>query len=220
MIESPRFFRKLERRLKKAQRSLSRKAKGSANRSKARLKVAKIHEKIKDSRSDWVDKQVKALVSENQAFYVEDLSVKGLAQGRAAKSIHDAAFGMFLTRLESKAARAGRTFARVNRFFPSTRLCSDCGALTGPTGLEGLRMREWACGCGAVHDRDRNAEINIRREGKRLVAAGQADTRNASGQDVRPGKPGRPGNPRKGENEEPIRSGAMPMALKPSISAL
>jgi putative transposase len=176
VLESPKLFKKLENRLKKAQRVLSRKAKGSANRAKARVKVAKIHEKIKYSRSDWVDKQVKTLVSENQALYVEDLNVKGLSRGRAAKSVHDAAFGIFLSRLESKAARAGRKFARVDRFFPSTQLCSACGVLTGPKGLDGLRVREWACGCGARHDRDRNAEINIRREGKRLVAAGQADT--------------------------------------------
>jgi putative transposase len=176
VIESPRFFKKLERKLEKAQRALSRKAKGSGNRAKAQLRVAKVHEKIKHSRGDWVDKQVKALVSENQALYVEDLNVKGLARGRMSKSVHDAAFGMFLTRLESKAARAGRIFVRVDRFFPSTRLCSECGALTGPTGLAGLRVRLWECGCGARHDRDVNAEINIRREGQRLVAAGQADT--------------------------------------------
>ncbi|WP_199037264.1 RNA-guided endonuclease InsQ/TnpB family protein [Glycomyces salinus] len=176
-IESPKFFRKLERKLKKAQRALSRKAKGSANRAKARVKVAKIHEKIKDTRSDWVNKQVKTIVAENQGIYVEDLNVRGLSRGRAAKSIQDAAFGMFLTRLESKANRAGRTFAKVDRYFPSTRLCSSCGALTGPTGLDGLSIRRWRCGCGAVHDRDANAEINIRREGQRLVAAGHADTR-------------------------------------------
>lgn len=180
-IENPKFFRKLERKLKKAQRVLSRKQRGSANRAKARLRVAKIHEKIKDTRSDWVNKQVKAVVAENQGIYVEDLNVRGLSRGRAAKSIQDAAFGMFLTRLESKAARTGRTFVRVDRYFPSTRLCSACGALTGPTGLAGLEVRRWSCGCGAVHDRDGNAEINIRREGQRLaresmVAAGQADT--------------------------------------------
>ncbi|GAB3220505.1 RNA-guided endonuclease TnpB family protein [Glycomyces halotolerans] len=176
VIESPKFFRKLERKLKKAQRSLSRKQQGSANRAKARVRVAKVHEKIKHSRSDWVDKQVKTIVAENQGIYVEDLHVKALSRGRAAKSVQDAAFGMFLARLESKAQRAGRTFAAVDRYFPSTRLCSACGVLTGPKGLEGLKVRAWACGCGAVHDRDANAEINIRREGKRMVAEGHAET--------------------------------------------
>ncbi|GAA2134037.1 transposase [Glycomyces algeriensis] len=176
VIDNPRFFRRLERKLKKSQRALSRKAKGSANRGKARLRVAKVHEKIKHTRSDWIDKQIKALVSENQALYVEDLHVKGLVRGRMAKSMLDAGFGMFLTRLESKASRAGRTFVKIDRYFPSTRLCSTCGALTGPSGLAGLKHRAWRCGCGAHHDRDVNAEINIRREGKRLVAAGLADT--------------------------------------------
>lgn len=201
VIENPKFFRKLEQQLKKAQRSLARKTKGSANRAKARLRVAKIHEMVKNARSDWVNKQVKALVSENQALYVESLNVRGLSRGRAAKSVQDAAFGMFLTRLESKAARAGRTFVKVDRYFPSTRLCSSCGALTGPKGLEGLKIRVWACGCGAVHDRDRNAEINIRREGQRLLAeqhqvtAGLAETVSASGGQVRPGTPGTARNP-------------------------
>nr|WP_255672515.1 transposase [Glycomyces amatae] len=176
VIDSPKFFRKLERKLKKAQRALSRKTKGSANRAKARIKVAKIHEKIKHTRADWVDKQVHRIVAENQGIYVEDLHVKGLAKSRMSKSTADAAFGMFLTRLESKAARTGRTFVRVDRYFPSTRSCSACGALTGPKGLKGLKVRTWVCECGAEHDRDANAEINIRREGKRLVAAGQADT--------------------------------------------
>ena len=175
-IDNPRFFKRLERKLRKAQRSLSKKSKGSANRDKARLRVTRVHEKIKHARADWVDKQVGSIVAENQGIYVEDLNVKGLARGRMAKSIHDAAFHMFVSRLESKAARAGRTLVKIDRYFPSTRLCSACGALTGPKGLDGLSIREWKCGCGAVHDRDQNAEINIRREGKRLVAAGQADT--------------------------------------------
>lgn len=201
VIENPRFFKQLERKLKKAQRSFSRRSKGSANREKARLAVARIHEKIKQSRSDWIDKQVKTIIAENQSIFVEDLNVKGLSRGRAAKSVRDASFGMFLSRLESKAARAGRTFAKIDRYFPSTRLCSGCGALTGPQGREGLRTRTWKCECGAVHDRDHNAEINIRREGQRLfteqqqIAAGLAETRNASGGQVRPGTPGTARNP-------------------------
>ncbi|WP_026930742.1 RNA-guided endonuclease InsQ/TnpB family protein [Glycomyces tenuis] len=176
VIENPRFFRRLERKLRKAQRALSRKQQGSSNRAKARVRVAKIHEKVRHTRADWVDKQIHRIVRENQAVYVEDLCVTGLSRGRVAKSVHDAALGMFLGRLESKAHRAGRTFVRVDRLFPSTRLCSACGALTGPKGLEGLSVRQRVCGCGAVHDRDRNAEINIRREGRRLVAEGLPDT--------------------------------------------
>jgi IS605 OrfB family transposase len=220
VIENPKFFKRLERKLGKAQRVLARKEQGSQNRAKARIRVAKVHEKIKDTRSDWIDKQVKTIVAENQGIYVEDLNVKGLARGRRAKSMHDASFGMFLTRLESKAARAGRTFVKIDRFFPSTRLCSACGVLDGPSGIEGLRVRSWVCGCGAVHDRDQNAEINIRREGKRMVAEGHSDTRNASGQDVRPGRSGRPGDTREGQNEEPTRSGTAQAAPEPEIAAL
>lgn len=193
VIENPRFFRKMERKLVKAQRGLSRKQKGSANRAKARIRLARVHERVKDRRDDWLHKQVGAIIAENQGVFVEDLNVKGLSRGRAAKSIADAALGRFLVLLEAKAARVGRTFAKVDRFFPSTQLCSACGALTGPKGLEGLSVRSWACGCGAVHDRDGNAEINIRREGKRLVAAGLADTLNTCGGLVRPGEiPARP----------------------------
>lgn len=185
-ISSPKFFRVMERKLKKVQRELARKEPGSRNREKARLKVARIHEKVRNRRDDWLHRQVNILIRENQAVYVEDLAVKAMARGRSAKSVHDAALGRFLSLLESKARRSGRVFVAVDRFFPSTRMCSACGALTGPQGLEGLRVRHWACGCGAVHDRDVNAEVNIRREGQRLVAAGLADTRNACGAQVRP----------------------------------
>ncbi|WP_199042146.1 RNA-guided endonuclease InsQ/TnpB family protein [Glycomyces salinus] len=210
-IESPKFFRKMERKLKKAQREFCRKEKGSANRAKARIKVARAHEDIRNRRDDFLHKQVKMIVAENQGIFVEDLNVKGLARGRGAKSVHDAALGRFLTLLESKAVRTGRTFVKVDRCFPSTQLCSACSSLTGPKGLEGLKVREWACGCGAVHDRDGNAELNIRREGRRLardhtVAAGQAETVNACGQDVRPGVPGGSGSPRKGQKQEPTRT--------------
>lgn len=211
VIESPRFFRRMERSLRKAQRALSRKVQGSANRAKARIKVAKVHEGIRNRRDDFLYKQVNAIIGENQAVYVEDLNVRGLVRGRGAKSAYDAALGRFLALLEAKAARAGRTFVKVDRFFPSTRLCSACGALTGPTGLAGLKIRGWACPCGARHDRDTNAAANILREGQRLanennVAAGQAETRNACGQDIRPDSSGRPGNPCKGQKQEPVRT--------------
>jgi putative transposase len=162
--------------------------------------------RLLDRRDDFLNQQVKTIVAENQGIYVEDLAVKGLARGRGAKSIHDAALGMFCARLESKAVRAGRSFVKIGRFFPSTQLCSVCGVLAGPKGLEGLGVREWVCGCGAVHDRDRNAAINILNEGKRMVAAGQAETVNASGGQVRPGVPGTARNPRTGKNEEPTRT--------------
>jgi IS605 OrfB family transposase len=149
---------------------VSRKQPGSKNRERARLKVARVHEKVRHSRSDWIDKQVKTIVAENQGIFVEDLNVKGLSRSRLAKSIRDAAFGIFLSRLESKAARAGRAFVKVDRFFPSTQLCSTCGVLSGPRGIEQLGVRRWVCRCGARHERDANAELNIRREGQRVLA--------------------------------------------------
>jgi IS605 OrfB family transposase len=211
-IDSPKFFRMMERKLKRAQQVLSRKQAGSANREQARIAVARLHERVRDRRDDWLHKQVKAVLDENQAVYVEDLNIKGLARGRASKSLHDQAFGRFLDVLESQAARRGRAFAKVDRFFPSTQLCSACGALSGPRGLEGLSIRSWKCACGEAHDRDANAEVDIRREGWRIlhersVAAGHAETRNAPGGRVSPGTPGTVRNRIRAKNGEPIRTG-------------
>lgn len=175
-IVSPRFLRQAERRLRKAQTALSRKEKGSANRAKARVKFARAHAKVADTRKDWAHKNSTAIVRDNQAIYVEDLSVKGLARTRLAKSVHDAGWSMFTRMLEEKANRYGRTFARVGRFFPSTRMCSVCGAVGEK---KPLHLREWTCTCGVTHDRDLNAAINI-------LAAGRADSRNDCGAEVGP----------------------------------
>lgn len=176
VIESPKFLRRAERRLRKAQQALSRKERGSQNRAKARLRVARAHTKVADTRRNWAHKHSTTIIRENQAVYVEDLCVTGLARTRLAKSIHDAGWGMFTRLLEEKAARYGRYFARVGRFFPSSQLCSVCGVIDGP---KPLSVRTWTCRCGAVHDRDRNAANNI-------LAAGQAERRNACGVRVRP----------------------------------
>jgi putative transposase len=106
-----------------------------------------------------------AIIRDNQAVYVEDLCVVGLGRTRLAKSVHDAGWASFTGMLEYKAARYGRTFAQVDRFFPSTRRCSDCGRITDKMALN---VRDWDCPCGSHHDRDVNAAINIK-------AAGQAD---------------------------------------------
>ncbi|MEV2224232.1 transposase [Nocardia vinacea] len=185
VIESPKFFRRAERRLRKAQQALSRKRKGSRNRAKIRLRVARVHAKVADARRDWAHKHSTTIIRENQAVYVEDLCIQGLARTRLAKSVQDAGWGMFTRLLEEKAARYGRHFARVDRFFPSSRLCSLCGVIDGP---KPLSVRTWTCRSGAIHDRDRNAADNI-------LAAGQAERRNACG--VR-GGPG-PGSAPRGE---------------------
>ncbi|MFF2926302.1 RNA-guided endonuclease InsQ/TnpB family protein [Streptomyces celluloflavus] len=183
-ISSPRFLRRAEKKLKSAQRALARKQKGSANRAKARLKVARAHARVTDARHDFHHQLSTQLIRENQAISVEDLCVKGLARTRLAKSVHDAGWSAFVAMLEYKAARYGRTFVRVDRFFPSSQVCSACGVKDGP---KPLAVREWTCGnCGTVHDRDVNAAVNLRTEGRK-VAAGQAETQNARGAQVRPG---------------------------------
>ncbi|MFD4403034.1 RNA-guided endonuclease InsQ/TnpB family protein [Nocardia sp. NPDC058499] len=164
-IASPRFLRQAERRLKKAQQALSRKEKGSKNRAKARIRVAKAHAKVADTRRDWAHKHSTRIIRENQAVFVEDLCVKDLARTRMAKSVHDAGWGMFTRMLEEKANRYGRAFGKVNRWFPSTQMCSVCGALGGK---KPLHVREWTCTCGTIHDRDLNAAMNI-------LAAGRAE---------------------------------------------
>ncbi|MEU3794009.1 RNA-guided endonuclease InsQ/TnpB family protein [Streptomyces fructofermentans] len=182
-IASPRFFRRAQRKLRKAQQNLARKAKGSSNRKKAVVKVARAHARTADARKDFHHKLSTTIVRENQAVHVEDLAVKGLARTRLAKSVHDAGWSTFVGMLEYKAARHGRSFTRVERFFPSSRLCSVCGVMDGP---KPLHVREWTCGnCGTVHDRDVNAARNIKTEGSK-IAAGQAETQNARGAQVRP----------------------------------
>lgn len=175
-ISSPRFLRRAEKRLKKAQRALSRKAKGSKNRDKARLKVARTHARVTDARREFHHQLSTKLIRENQAVAVENLCVKGLARTRLAKSIHDAGWSAFVTMLEYKAARYGRTFVRIGRFEPTSQVCSVCGVKDGP---KPLSVRKWTCGaCGAVLDRDVNAAVNVAK------AAGLAVT--ARGAQVRP----------------------------------
>jgi len=177
-IANPRFLRRAERKLRKAQKALSRKAKGSSNRAKARIKVARVHARVADTRRDWLHKESTAIIRDNQAVYVEDLCVAGLARTRLAKSIHDAGWSAFTGMLEYKARKHGRTFARIGRSEPTSQVCSACGVKDGP---KPLSVREWTCpACGTTHDRDVNAARNI-------VTAGRAGTLNACGDGVRPG---------------------------------
>ncbi|SDJ67495.1 putative transposase [Nonomuraea maritima] len=140
-VDNPRLLRRAERRLRKAQKALSRKEKGSANRQKARLKVAKAHARVADARRDWVHKLSTQIIRDNQAVYVENLAVSGLGRTRLAKSVHDAGWSQFVTMLEYKAKRHGRTFAKIDRFFPSSKLCSACGALADKMPLTFARGR-------------------------------------------------------------------------------
>ncbi|WP_405767480.1 RNA-guided endonuclease InsQ/TnpB family protein [Streptomyces sp. NBC_01538] len=176
-IDSPRFLRRAEKKLKKTQRELSRKRKGSKNRAKARLKVARAHAAVADARKEFHHQLSTKLIRDNQAVAVEDLAVSGLARTRLAKSVHDAGWSQFVTMLEYKAARYGRTFVKIGRFEPTSQTCSTCGHRDGPKPLD---VREWTCpACDTVHDRDHNAAINVKQ------AAGLAVS--ACGAPVRPG---------------------------------
>ncbi|MEU8110877.1 transposase [Micromonospora sp. NPDC048947] len=174
-VTAPKFLRRASHKLKRLQQDLSRKTKGSNRRKKAVVKVARAHARVADSRRDWQHKLSTSIIRDNQAVYVEDLCVVGLGRTRLAKSVHDAGWSSFTGMLEYKAARYGRRFARVDRFFPSTRMCSDCGRVNEKMTLN---VRAWDCPCGAAHDRDVNAAKNVK-------AAGQADF-NDRGAQVRP----------------------------------
>jgi putative transposase len=176
-IASPRFLRRAESKLKRAQRALSGKEAGSRNRNKARVKVARAHARVTDARRDFHHQLSTALIRDNQAVAVEDLAVRGLARTRMAKSVHDAGWSAFVDMLEYKARRYGREFRRIGRFEPTSQVCSKCGAKDGP---KPLHVRTWQCrACGTWLDRDVNAAVNVAR------AAGLAVS--ACGAQVRPG---------------------------------
>jgi len=177
-VDAPKFLRREERKLARCQKELARKQKGSKNRKKAVAKLATAHARVADCRRDFQHKLSTQLVRETQALYVEDLCVKGLVRARLAKSVHDAGWSTFVAKLEYKCARYGRYFGKIGRFTPTSQTCSTCGVKDGP---KPLHVREWMCaGCGAHHDRDVNAARNV-------LAAGQADRRNACGDQARPG---------------------------------
>ncbi|MEU8905540.1 RNA-guided endonuclease InsQ/TnpB family protein [Streptomyces mirabilis] len=174
-ITNPRHERRDRAALAREQRRLARKEKGSANRARARLKVAKIHARIADRRRDSLHKITTRLVRENQTIVIEDLTVRNMVRNhRLARSISDAAWSEFRSMLEYKAVWYGREVIAVDRWFPSSKLCSACGTLqdTMP-----LNVRTWTCDCGITHDRDVNAAHN-------LLAAGLAVT--VCGAGVRP----------------------------------
>lgn len=184
VVSNPRYLRRKARALARAQKSLARKTKGSKRRAKAVRRVAVQHRKVREARLDAHHKLAHRIVGDNQAIYVEDLAVSGLARTRLAKSVADAGWSTLVRLLEEKATRCHRTVVRVSRWFPSSRLCSACGFNSGS---KPLAVRSWTCTqCGITHDRDLNAARNILVEG-RMVAAGLAETLNARGGGVRLG---------------------------------
>ena len=171
-IDNPRHTAKYATKLAKAQKRLSRKKIGSANRAKARLKVARIHAKISDCRSDNLHKFSRKLINDNQVVCVESLRVKNMIKNpKLAKHIADASWGDFVRQLEYKADWAGRTVSKIAQFFPSSKRCSSCGHILPFLALD---TRRWVCPeCSADHDRDTNAAINIKTAGLAGLAFGE-----------------------------------------------
>jgi putative transposase len=186
-IANPRWYRTQTRKLRRAQQALYRKQPGSRNRGKARIIVARLHQKIGNGRKDFLHKLSNNLVRHFDLISIEDLNVRGLAKTKLSTSVLDAGWAMFRSMLEYKADRNDSHLIVIGRFFPSSKTCGVCGLVNADLTLAD---RDWTCPCGVHHDRDLNAARNIDREGLRLfeqiVAAGYAETQNACGDPVSP----------------------------------
>jgi len=190
VIENPRFFRKAERKIKRASRRLSRCKKGGANRAKARRELAREYEKVANKRADFAHKYSTSVVKEKNTIACETLSLKGMSRTKLAKSVQDAAHREIIRQIEYKARWRNRNFVMIGRWYPSSQLCSSCGYRHQELSLSD---RIWKCpACEAWHDRDHNAAKNIRDEGMRiLLAVGHTERLNAYGANVRPATAGR-----------------------------
>lgn len=177
VCENNHFLDKSQKKLVREQRRLSRKAKGSRNRAKQRVKVARVHEKIANQRKDCLNKFTTEAVSKSHVIVVENLNVKGMQKNRhLSRAVSDASMSEMFRQLEYKAEWYGRQYLEVDRFYPSSKTCSTCGHVYH--GLT-LREREWTCSqCNTHHDRDFNAAVNIANEGLRMLEgrAGHAQT--------------------------------------------
>jgi putative transposase len=165
-IVNPKHFKKLRKKLKRKQKALARKFKGSKNREKARVQVARVYAQIVDARTDFLHKLTTQLVRENQTIAVEDLAVKNMVKNhKLALAIGDASWGELIRQLTYKCNWYGRELIKIDRWFPSSKRCGNCGHIVEKLPLS---VREWECpNCGTHHDRDVNAAKNI-------LAAGQA----------------------------------------------
>lgn len=158
-ISSPNFLRKSEGKLKRKQRSLSKKKKGSSNYKKQCLKIARLHKKISNQRKNFIHNLSRRVVDNNQIICLETLRIENMIRNsKLSKSISDAGWGMFISQLKYKSDWAGRSLRLIDQWSPSSKMCSKCGIINGSLTL---REREWTCVCGAHHDRDVNAAINI-----------------------------------------------------------
>jgi putative transposase len=170
-ITNPKHFKRLRYKLRRAQKALSRKAKGSNNRERARRQVARIQAAIADSRKDFLHKLTTRLVRENQTIAVEDLVVKNMLKNhKLAQAIADASWSELVRQLEYKCQWYGRTLVRIDRWFPSSKRCGKCGHIVEKMPLN---VREWDCPeCGTHHDRDINAAQNIKAAGLAVTVCG------------------------------------------------
>ena len=168
--EYPRYYRQSLVKLKKEQKKLSKCQKGSKNRNKQRIKVAKLHEKVANQRKDFLHKLTKQITNVVDVVCIEDLNMKGMSQAlNFGKSVSDNGFGLFVTMLDYKLREQGKQLVKIDKWFPSSKMCSECGEVK-----ESLLLSErtYYCNtCGTTLDRDYNASINIRNEGMRLVLA-------------------------------------------------
>lgn len=166
-FSNPRFIKQSEIKLAREQRKLAKMIKGSNNRNKQRIRVAKIYEKITNQRKDYLHRLTSYLINNYGFIALEDLSSKNLMKNkRLSKAIADVSWFELNRQLEYKANWYGREIVKISRWFPSSQICSACG---NNTGKKPLHIREWICSCGAKHDRDINASINILNEGKRIM---------------------------------------------------
>lgn len=167
----PRYYRQAERKLKREQRKLSLMQKGSKNRDKQRIKVAKMREKVANQRKDFLHKRSRQIANAYDCVCIEDLNMQAMSQAlKFSKSVSDNGWGMFVTFLKYKLEEQGKRLVKIDKFFASSQTCSCCGYINKET--KNLAIRAWDCPeCGTHHDRDVNAAINIRNEGMRIVLA-------------------------------------------------
>ena len=167
----PRYYRSAEKKLAKEQRKLSHMQKGSSNRNKQRIKVAKLHEKVADQRKDFLHKLSRQIANAYDCICIEDLNMKAMSRYlHFGKSVSDNGWGMFTAFLKYKLEEQGKRLIRVDKFFASSQTCNVCGYKNNAT--KDLSIREWDCPqCGTRHDRDVNAAINIKNEGMRMLLA-------------------------------------------------
>jgi putative transposase len=191
-ITNPKHFKQLRKKLKRVQKALSRKQKGSNNRYKARLKVAKVHAQITDARKDFLHKLTTQLVRENQTIVVEDLAIKNMVKNhKLSGAISDASWGELIRQLAYKCEWYGRELIKIDRWFPSSKRCGNCGHIVDKLPLN---IREWECPkCKTAHDRDLNAACNILAAGLAVSVCGanvRPDRESSKGQlrETRKGK--------------------------------